>query len=109
MTRMPAGYDAWKTRSDLDEWYRYHPGEEPGEEPCPNCEGAGCSSCEPEPDPCEACGGEGRIYRTRSGSPSDPDVIDCGPCVYCDAGIVAPKPKKPREPPPPPIDDSVPF
>ena len=23
------GYDAWKTRSDIDQWYMDHPGEEP--------------------------------------------------------------------------------
>ena len=33
--------------------------------------------------PCDACGTEGRIYRTRSGHPNDPDWIDLGPCDVC--------------------------
>lgn len=33
MTRIP-GYDAWKTRSDIDQWYLDHPGEaRAGDEP----------------------------------------------------------------------------
>lgn len=32
---------------------------------------------------CEHCGSEGRIIRTRSGHPNDPETIDCGPCPEC--------------------------
>lgn len=33
------GYDAWKTRSDIDQWYRDHPGEAwPGDEPAEETE-----------------------------------------------------------------------
>jgi hypothetical protein len=31
---------------------------------------------------CEACGGEGRIYKSRYGG-NDPDVWDAGPCLEC--------------------------
>ena len=31
---------------------------------------------------CEACGGEGRIYKSRYGG-NDPDVWDAGPCPEC--------------------------
>lgn len=34
--------------------------------------------------PCTACGSEGRVYRTRSGHPNDPDTSDEGPCGACD-------------------------
>lgn len=33
---------------------------------------------------CEHCGSEGRLYRTRSGHPNDPDTIDRGPCAECE-------------------------
>lgn len=31
---------------------------------------------------CEACGGEGRIWKSRYGG-NDPDVWDAGPCPVC--------------------------
>jgi hypothetical protein len=34
--------------------------------------------------PCEWCGTEGRLYRTASGHPNDPDTIDIGPCSACE-------------------------
>lgn len=47
-----------------------------------------CPLAEPPRDvrivSCEACNTEGRIYRTRSGHPNDPDWIDLGPCDVCE-------------------------
>jgi hypothetical protein len=85
-------YDDWKTRDDSL-----------GDEPPPDDDSVYC----------EACGGEGRVYRSRSGHPNDPDAIDCGPCPYCDDGIRRPDPPRPPAPArlaePPEIDDFVPF
>lgn len=33
--------------------------------------------------PCEACGGEGRLLKSRYGG-NDPDVWDAGPCPVCE-------------------------
>lgn len=33
---------------------------------------------------CDACGSEGRILRSASGHPNDPDTIDCGECKTCE-------------------------
>lgn len=33
--------------------------------------------------PCEGCGSEGRLIRTKSGHPNDPDEIDEGECPVC--------------------------
>lgn len=42
---------------------------------------------------CDACGSEGRVYRSHSGHPNDPDTIDCGPCPVCEErGLVAGEP-----------------